>query len=95
MSHRAGGKPKNPPGSVEAKVDEAWRRARPALALTMIFGALAVVAGPLICGLLIYRGVREGRWSWLALGALCALPLVLILVGHARRMLRTRPAPPR
>lgn len=80
-----------PPGTVEAKVEALWRRSRPVLALTMIFAAAAMLLGPLILALLIWRGASEGRWSWLALGLLCAAPLLLIGARSLARALRRSP----
>jgi MFS family permease len=93
MSKPPGREP--PPGTVEARVEAAWRRARPALALTMIFAAAAAVLGPLIVGLLVWRGATEHRWSWLALGVLCGAPLVLVICASLRRATRSRPRAPR
>jgi hypothetical protein len=74
--------------TIERRVEAAWKRARPLLALTMIFAAAALVLGPLVLWLLIVRGVREGHPSWVALGVLCGLPPLLIVVSLVRRALR-------
>jgi hypothetical protein len=57
---------------------------------TLFFGGLAALAGPVICYLLIARGLGEGRTSWVVLGALCGLPWLLVVVSALRRALKGR-----
>jgi hypothetical protein len=53
-------------------------------------GLVAAIAGPLLATILVVRGLREGHPSWLALGALCGIPWVLLVVAALRRGLRSR-----
>jgi hypothetical protein len=80
----------SPPDSGTRRAHALFKAAAPFLFLPMlIFGLAAAVGGPVILWLLISRGLREGRPSWVALGVLCGLPWLLLVVFAIRGGLRS------
>jgi len=64
-------------------------------AATALFGLIAAIGGPVVLYLLIVRGAREGRWSWLALGIVCAIPWLLVVYAALKKVFVRTPPPPR
>jgi hypothetical protein len=73
-----------------------WRATAPLMfAATALFGLAAAICGPIVLYLLIVRGVREQRWSWLVLGVVCAIPWLLVVYAALKKaIVRTPPPPP-
>jgi hypothetical protein len=79
----------SPPDSGTRRAHALFKAAIPYLFLPMaLFGLAAAIGGPVILWLLISRGLREGRPSWVALGVLCGLPWLLLVMLAVRGGLR-------
>jgi hypothetical protein len=85
----------SPPDRGTQKAHAIWRATAPLMfAATVLFGLAAAIGGPIIIYELIVRGVREQRWSWLALGVLCGIPWCLVVYAALKRAFVRKPPPP-
>ena len=86
----------SPPDRGTQKVRAFWRATAPLMFVaTLLFGLVAGIGGPIVLYELIARGIREERWSWLALGILCGIPWALVVYAALKRLVvRPKPKPP-
>ena len=85
----------SPPDRGTQRARAVWRAAAPVtFVITLFFGLLAGIGGPIVLYQLLVRGVREGRPSWVVLGVLCGVPWLLVVYVGIKRAFARKPTPP-